>query len=43
MFRFGRRFSLHDAIENYEVFYIGREGPTLTNLLLNYAKCKVCV
>lgn len=36
--RFGRRFRLHQSMEQYKVYYIGSEGPTLSNLMLNYNK-----
>ena len=28
-------------LEEYKVFYIGGEGPTLTNFILNFNKCQV--
>ena len=39
--RFGRSFELVKPVEEHRVFYIGIEGPTLTNLMLNYNKCQV--
>lgn len=36
--RFGWSFELVKPIDEYVVFYIGFEGPTLTNLILNYNK-----
>lgn len=38
--RFGRSFELVKPVEEHRVFYIGIEGPTLTNLMLNYNKCQ---
>ena len=38
--RFGWRFALAKPVEEYQVFYIGAEGPTLSNLLLNYSRCQ---
>ena len=40
LFRFGRSFTLTTPIEDYKVFYIGVEGPTLSNLMLNFNKCQ---
>ena len=39
--RFGRLFELVKPVEEHRVFYVGSEGATLTNLLLNYNKCQV--
>ena len=39
--RFGRTFELRKPIEECQVFYVGYEGPNLTNLILNYNKCQV--
>eukprot|EP00731_Ephydatia_muelleri_P026511 Em0018g611a len=36
--RFGWFFALARPVEEYQVFYIGAEGPTLSNLLLNYSR-----
>ena len=42
--RFGWFFALARPVEEYQVFYIGAEGPTLSNLLLNYSRSQVmCV
>jgi len=39
--RFGRKFELRKPVEEYQMFYIGFEGPSLTNLILNYNRCQV--
>lgn len=39
--RFGRKFELRKPVEKYQIFYIGFEGPSLTNLILNYNRCQV--
>ena len=43
LIRFGRSFELTSPIEEYKVFYIGMEGASLNNLMLNYNRCQVCV
>ncbi|XP_060920850.1 2-(3-amino-3-carboxypropyl)histidine synthase subunit 2 isoform X2 [Labrus mixtus] len=39
--QFGRRFSLKSAsnIKDYEMFYVGREGTTLTNFMMTWNRC----
>ena len=39
--RFGRLFELDRPVEEYQVFYIGHEGQTLTNLMLSYNRSQV--
>ena len=39
--RFGRLFELDRSVEEYQVFYIGHEGQTLTNLMLSYNRSQV--
>ena len=39
--RFGRFFKLDRPVEEYQVFYIGREGQTLTNLMFSYNRSQV--
>lgn len=41
--RFGRTFNLKDGcpIEDYVVFYIGKESLTLTNHIMTYNRCQV--
>ena len=41
--RFGRTFSLENdcSLEDYSVFYIGKESLTLTNHMMAYNKCQV--
>ncbi|XP_019849452.1 PREDICTED: diphthamide biosynthesis protein 2-like [Amphimedon queenslandica] len=34
--RFGRCFNVTRPLSNYKIFYIGSEGPTLTNFMLTY-------
>ena len=36
LFRFGRCFNITRPLSNYKIFYIGSEGPTLTNFMLTY-------
>ena len=39
--RFGREFTLAGPLESYSVFYVGGEGATLNNLMLNLTQCQV--
>ena len=39
--RFGRSFKLDKPVEEYKIFYIGREGQTLNNLLISYSRNQV--
>lgn len=39
--RCGRQFTLSRPLTDHKVFYIGGEGPCLTNLLLNISECEV--
>ena len=39
--RSGRQFELAAPVEDYAVFYVGSEGPSLINLLLGLNKCQV--
>ncbi|KAF9109977.1 Diphthamide biosynthesis protein 2 [Mortierella sp. AM989] len=41
--RFGRTYDLPegDNIENYTLFYIGDESPTLSNIMMTHSKCEV--
>lgn len=39
--RFGRKFKLDKPVEEYQVFYIGHEGQTLTNLIISYNQSQV--
>ena len=45
IFRFGRTLRLENgcSIEDYVVFYIGKESLTLTNHMMAYNKCQVSV
>jgi diphthamide biosynthesis protein 2 len=36
--RFGRSFKLDKPVTDVRMFYIGREGRTLTNLLISYSR-----
>jgi diphthamide biosynthesis protein 2 len=40
--RFGRTYDLPDgdSIEDYTVFYIGDESPTLSNIMMTHSKCE---
>ncbi|XP_064393235.1 2-(3-amino-3-carboxypropyl)histidine synthase subunit 2-like [Halichondria panicea] len=38
--RFGREFTLAGPLESYSVFYVGGEGATLNNLMLNLTQCQ---
>ncbi|KAK3847394.1 MAG: diphthamide biosynthesis protein 2 [Linnemannia gamsii] len=41
--RFGRTYDLPegDNIEDYTIFYIGDESPTLSNIMMTHSKCEV--
>lgn len=41
--RFGRTYDLPegDQIENYALFYVGDESPTLSNIMMTHSKCEV--
>ncbi|KFH67893.1 hypothetical protein MVEG_06624 [Podila verticillata NRRL 6337] len=41
--KFGRTYDLpEDAqIENYTIFYVGDESPTLSNIMMTHSKCEV--
>ncbi|KAG0010746.1 Diphthamide biosynthesis protein 2 [Entomortierella chlamydospora] len=41
--RFGRTYDLPegDSIEDYTLFYIGDESPTLSNIMMTHSKCEV--
>ncbi|CAI8016031.1 2-(3-amino-3-carboxypropyl)histidine synthase subunit 2 [Geodia barretti] len=39
--RFGRSFKLDKPVTDVRMFYIGREGRTLTNLLISYSRSQV--
>ncbi|KAF9203241.1 Diphthamide biosynthesis protein 2 [Haplosporangium sp. Z 27] len=41
--RFGRTYDLPDGdnIEEYTLFYIGDESPTLSNIMMTHSKCEV--
>ncbi|KAF9585162.1 Diphthamide biosynthesis protein 2 [Lunasporangiospora selenospora] len=41
--RFGRTYTLPegDQIEDYSIFYIGDESPTLSNIIMTHSKCEV--
>ena len=40
--RFGRTYDLPegDSIEDYTIFYIGDESPTLSNIMMTHSKCE---
>ena len=42
-FRFGRTFRLEEnsSVDDYVVFYIGKESLTLTNHMMAYNRCQV--
>ena len=42
-YRFGRTFRLENdcSLEDYSVFYIGKESLTLTNHMMAYNECQV--
>lgn len=41
--RFGRTYDLAegDNIEDYTLFYVGDESPTLSNIIMTHSKCEV--
>ncbi|KAF9955377.1 Diphthamide biosynthesis protein 2 [Mortierella alpina] len=41
--RFGRTYDLPegDQIEDYALFYVGDESPTLSNIMMTHSKCEV--
>jgi len=39
--KLGRYYTLSAPIEEYSIFYIGSEGRTLTNIIMNYPTCQV--
>ncbi|KAK3814234.1 MAG: diphthamide biosynthesis protein 2 [Benniella sp.] len=41
--RFGRTYDLPegDSIEDYTLFYVGDESPTLSNIIMTHSKCEV--
>ncbi|KAF9902348.1 Diphthamide biosynthesis protein 2 [Linnemannia zychae] len=41
--RFGRTYDLPEGnnIEDYAIFYIGEESPTLSNIMMTHSKCEV--
>ena len=39
--KFGRVFNITRPITDYKIFYIGHEGPTLTNFMLSYKENEV--
>ena len=39
--RFGRSFKLDRPVQEVNIFYVGREGQTLTNLLISYSRSQV--
>ncbi|KAF9431225.1 Diphthamide biosynthesis protein 2 [Entomortierella beljakovae] len=41
--RFGRTYNLPDGdnIEDYTLFYVGDESPTLSNIMMTHSKCDV--
>ncbi|XP_075688181.1 2-(3-amino-3-carboxypropyl)histidine synthase subunit 2 [Rhinoderma darwinii] len=43
VYKFGRKFSPDPNVwpDGYSVFYVGGEGPTLSNLLLTWPRCAV--
>ena len=41
--RFGRKFKLDRPVQEYQVFYIGHEGQTLTNLIISYNQVQVII
>ncbi|KAL4635365.1 diphthamide biosynthesis protein 2 isoform X1 [Arapaima gigas] len=42
--KFGRRFLLKEGcgIDDYSMFFIGKEGATLTNFMMTWNKCSFC-
>ncbi|KAL7876251.1 hypothetical protein AOLI_G00112140 [Acnodon oligacanthus] len=42
--KFGRRFCLAEgkSVEDYSMFYVGREGLTLTNFMMTWNHCAFC-
>ena len=44
IFKCGRTFTIPQGanVEDYQMFYIGREGLTLTNLMMTFNKCSFC-
>jgi len=39
--KLGRCYTLFAPIEQYSIFYIGSEGRTLSNIIINYHACQV--
>jgi len=39
--KLGRCYTLSAPIEEYSIFYIGSEGRTLSNIIMNYPTCQV--
>ena len=37
----GREFTLTKCVQEYGIFYIGYESPTLNNIMMNFSQCKV--
>lgn len=37
----GREFTLTKGVQEYGIFYIGYESPTLSNIMMNFSQCKV--
>ncbi|XP_059840077.1 2-(3-amino-3-carboxypropyl)histidine synthase subunit 2 [Hypanus sabinus] len=42
--KFGRQFTIHDgrSVNDYNMFYIGQESPTLTNFMMTWNQCSFC-
>ncbi|XP_051867897.1 2-(3-amino-3-carboxypropyl)histidine synthase subunit 2 [Pristis pectinata] len=42
--KFGRQFTIHDdrSVNDYDMFYVGQESPTLTNFMMTWNRCSFC-